>query len=74
MYLACTVRTINNQDHLLKVIVQEKVKVNERLFNKENELNYLEFDECNPMHFFDSNTRIVYMEITPEEHRKKLKE
>lgn len=58
----------------MRVIVQEKAKVNERLFNKENVLNYLEFDECNPMHFFDSNTRIVYMEITSEEHTNKLKE
>jgi hypothetical protein len=58
----------------LKVIVQEKTKVNEDRFNHENDLNYLEFDECNPMHFFDPNTRVVYMEITSVEHGLKLKE
>ncbi len=74
MYLAITVRTINNQYHSLKVILPEKIKINEDRFNRENRLNYLEFDECNPMHFFDLNKRIVYMEITAEEHEKQLKE
>jgi hypothetical protein len=74
LYLAITVRTINNQYHSLKVILPEKIKINEDRFNRENRLNYLEFDECNPMHFFDLNTRIVYMEITAEEHEKQLKE
>jgi hypothetical protein len=74
LYLAITVRTINNQYHSLKVILPEKIKINEDRFNRENRLNYLEFDECNPMHFFDLNKRIVYMEITAEEHEKQLKE
>ena len=73
MCLACTVRTILNQSHPMKVIVQEKTKVNETRFNKENNLNYLEFDECDPTHFFDLSTRTVYMEITPKEHQEKLK-
>jgi hypothetical protein len=73
MYLATTVRTVNNQHHSLKLIVPEKTKVNKGLFNRENHLNYFEFDECNLMHFCDLDTRIVYMEITAEEHGKELK-
>jgi hypothetical protein len=74
MYLAVAVRTINNQHHALKIIVQEKTKVNKDRFNRENDINYLEFDECDPMHFFDPNTRNVYMEITSKEHKKTFKE
>jgi hypothetical protein len=74
MYLAVTVRTINNQYHSSKVIVPKGTKVNGDRFNRENRLNYLEFDECNSMDFFDPNTRIVYLEITPEEHAERFKE
>jgi hypothetical protein len=74
MYLASNVRTINNQHHLSKVIVPEKTKVNKESFNHENNLNYLEFDECNPMHFFNDTIQIVYMEITSEEHKNGFKE
>jgi hypothetical protein len=74
MYLASAVRTVNNAHHSLKVIVPEKTKVNKDRLNHENDLNYLEFDECNPMHFFDSNTWNVYMKVTPKEHKKRRKE
>jgi len=74
MYLAIATRTIDNQHHSLKVIVQEKTKVNKDRFNRDNRLDYFDFDECNPRHFFDPNTKIVYMKITRKEHRKKRKE
>jgi len=74
MYLAIGVRTVKNKHHSLKVIVPEKTKVNKNRLNRKNNLHYLEFDECDPMHFFDSNTWNVYMEVTPEEHKTRLKE
>jgi hypothetical protein len=73
MFLASAVQTVNQQHHSMKVIVPEKTKVNKDRFNKENDLNYFEFDECDPMHFFDPNTKTVYMEITSKEHQQKLK-
>jgi len=73
MYLAIATRTINNHRHSLKLIVQEKTKVNKDRFNRENRLDYFEFDECNSKHFFDPDTQTVYMEITSEEHQKKRK-
>ncbi|CAF0946425.1 unnamed protein product [Rotaria sordida] len=73
IYLAIAVRTINNHYHSSKVIVQEKTKVNKDLCNHENYPNYLEFDECDQKHYFDLNTRNVYMKITLKEHRQQLK-
>ena len=74
MYQAVAVRTVANEKHLSKLIVPEKTKVNKDWVNHENNVNYLEFDECNPMHFFDPETQVVYMRITPAEHRKGFKE
>jgi hypothetical protein len=68
MYLAVTVRTVNNRYHSSKVLVPKGTKVNGERVNRENCLDYLEFDDCDPMHFFDPNTRIIYLEITAEEH------
>ncbi|CAF0782937.1 unnamed protein product [Adineta steineri] len=73
MFLASAVRTILNQPHSSKIIVPKGTKVDINLFNRNNNLNYLEFHECDPMHTFDLGTKIVYMEITPEEHEQKLK-
>ena len=74
MYLAVTVRTINNRYHSLKVIVPKGTKVNGDRVNRENHLNYLEFDENNPLDYFNPDTRIVYLEITPQEHGDGFKE
>ncbi|CAF4123970.1 unnamed protein product, partial [Adineta steineri] len=73
MFLASAVRTILNQPHSSKIIVPKGTKVDINLFNRNNNLNYLEFHECDPMHTFDLGTKIVYMEISPEEHEQKLK-
>jgi hypothetical protein len=74
MYLAVTTRTINNQYHFSKLLVPKGTKVNFERFNRENRLDYWEFDGCDPKDFFDPNTRIVYLEITPEEHDVGFKE
>ncbi|CAF0937098.1 unnamed protein product [Adineta steineri] len=73
MFLASAVRTILNQPHSSKIIVPKGTKVDINLFNRNNNLNYLEFDECDPMHTFDLDTKIVYMKITPKEHQIKIK-
>ena len=74
MYLAATTRTVNNQYHFSKLLALKGTKVNTKRFNRENRLNYLKFNRCDPKHFFDPNTRIVYLEITPKEHRNGFKE
>jgi hypothetical protein len=74
MYLGSAVRTLTNQDHRSKVIVQAAAKVNKDQHSHENNLNCLQFDECDPMHHFDPDTRTVYMEITSAEHAARCKE
>ena len=74
MYLAITVRTINNRCHPLKIVVQKGTKVNKKRFNHENRLDYLKFNGCDTNDFFDPKTRIVYLKITPEEHAARFKE
>lgn len=74
MYLGVGVRTVNDGHHSSKFVLPEKTKVNVERLNKENNLNYFEFDECNQDHYFDPNTYTVYMKITPEEHAQHWKE
>lgn len=48
--------------------------MNAEKLNKENRLDYLEFNQCERSHYFDGNTRTVYMEITPADYQKQIKE
>ncbi|UJR37547.1 hypothetical protein I4U23_030248 [Adineta vaga] len=73
MYLASMVRTINNLPHSLKIIVPEKTKVNKDRFNRDNYLNYFEFNNCNSNYIVDLDALIIYMKITPLEHQQQIK-
>ena len=48
--------------------------MNAEKLNKDNRLDYLEFNQCDRSYHFDGNTRTVYMEITPTDYQKQIKE
>jgi hypothetical protein len=74
MYLGITVVTHDGQFHDSKVIVPAKTKVNVNCPSHDNNLNSLQFDECNSTDRFDPVSRSVYLKITQEEHKAELKE
>jgi hypothetical protein len=43
-------------------------------FSNDNNLNRLQFDQCNQMDYFDPVNRYVYLAITPAEHNAQRKE
>jgi hypothetical protein len=74
MYLGVSVVTHDGQPHDSKVIVPAKTKVNTEHLSHDNNLNRLQFDECNSTDYFHPTTRHVYLQINDEEHMAQLKE
>jgi hypothetical protein len=74
MYLAITVRTIENKWHPSKILALKGTTVDPKYISHGSHLNYLKFNGCDPNDFFDPNTRTVYLKITPEERARGLKE
>ncbi|CAF1059376.1 unnamed protein product [Rotaria sordida] len=74
MYVKVSVVTHAMQPHESKVIVPAKTKVRMDQLSYDNNLNCLNFDECNPIDYFDPITRQIYLQITPTEHSAQLKE
>ena len=74
MYVKISVVTHDMQPHESKVIVLPKTKVQIDKLSHDNNLNCLNFDECNSADYFDPITRQIYLQITPEEHSAQLKE
>ncbi|CAF0946388.1 unnamed protein product [Rotaria sordida] len=74
MYLGIKVQTYDNREHCLKVPVPEGTTVNMDSFCNDNNLNRLQFDQCTPTDYFDSENRYVYSEISSEEHEASEKE
>ena len=74
MYLGVKVQTYDNRDHPSKVLVPEHTHVNMDAFSNDNNLNRLQFDQCNPMDYFDATNKYVYLAINPTEHEVQQKE
>ena len=74
MYLAMTVRTLANTEHSSKIIVPQGTTAQEDLVSHENDLSALQFNGIKPSHYFDRETRNIYMKITSEEHEAGYKE
>ncbi|CAF3645022.1 unnamed protein product [Rotaria sordida] len=74
MYLGIKVQTYDNREHCLKIPVPEGTTVNMDSFCNDNNLNRLQFDQCTPTDYFDSENRYVYSEISSEEHEAREKE
>ncbi|CAF3456282.1 unnamed protein product [Rotaria socialis] len=69
MYLGIKIVTYNHLKHLSKVLVPKGTTVDVRNFGKDNELNRLQFVQCNQADYFDPNNIYVYSGITADEHR-----
>lgn len=69
MYLGVKIQTYHDKPHPSKVPVPEKTTVNMDFFTNDNNLNRLQFNQCNRMDHFDPNEKHVYLKISPEEHR-----
>lgn len=74
MYLGVKIQTHDNLDHRLKIPVPEKTYVNTVLFCNNNDLNRLQFDQCNQMDHFDPVNKCVYLAISSTEHEAQKKE
>ncbi len=68
------IRTIDDEPHLSKVIVPAKTHVNAEHLFRDNDLNCLRFDECDPADHFDEYQRHIYSEISSTEHQRGYKE
>jgi hypothetical protein len=56
------------------VIVPGKTYVNTQYLSHDNNLDCLQFDQCNPTDHFDEDEKCIYLEITPAEHQAGYKE
>jgi len=74
IYLAIELQTIQNEPHPSKVIVPAKTYVNAEQLSHDNDLSCLLFDQCSPTDFFKDDERIIYSEVTPNEHQMGHKE
>lgn len=74
MYLGISVVTYDEEPHDSKVIVPAKTKVNTEHISHDNNLDCLQFDDCNSTDYYDPTTRHVYLQINDEEHQSQLKE
>jgi hypothetical protein len=55
------------------VVPAQTIVIEDRL-SHENDLNCLDFANCDPSHEFDPESNSVYMKITDEEHAARCKE
>lgn len=74
IYLAIGLQTIQNEPHPSKVIVPAKTYVNAEQLSHDNDLSCLLFDQCSSTDLFKEDERIIYSEITPNEHQMGHKE
>jgi len=74
MYLGVKIRTYDNRDHPSKIAVPEHTSVNMESFSNDNNLNRLQFDQCNQMDYFDPVNKYVYLAISLSEHQAQEKE
>jgi hypothetical protein len=74
LYLGIAITTVDNEPHPSKVIVPAKTKVNTEHLSHNNNLSYLQFDECNPTDIPDVENRCIYSEISPAEYQIERKE
>ncbi|CAF4130622.1 unnamed protein product [Rotaria magnacalcarata] len=69
MYLGIKIVTYNDREHRSKVPVPKGTTVDVTDFSKDNNLNRLQFFQCNQTDYFDPNNRYVYSDITADEHQ-----
>jgi hypothetical protein len=74
LYLGIAIVTVDREPHPSKVIVPAKTKVNAEHLSHSNNLDYLQFDECNPADYTDVRKRCIYSEISSTEHHSGCKE
>ncbi|CAF2052107.1 unnamed protein product [Rotaria magnacalcarata] len=74
MYLGIKIVTYNDREHRSKVPVPKGTTVDVTDFSKDNNLNRLQFFQCNQTDYFDPNNRYVYSDITADEHQAGRKE
>jgi hypothetical protein len=74
MYLRVKTQTHDNRDHRSKILVPEHTNVNMDSFCNDNNLDRLQFDECNQFDYFDPVNRCVYLLISLTEHEAGKKE
>lgn len=74
MYLGMSVVTHDGEYHDSKVIVPARTKVYAEKISHDNNLNCLQFNDCNPADYYQPTTRHVYLQITQDEHKAQLKE
>ncbi len=74
MYLGVKIQTYDNREHRSKVPVPEHTSVNMNSFSNNNDLNRLQFDQCNQMDYFDPVNKYVYLAISLEEREAQKKE
>jgi hypothetical protein len=74
MHLGVKIQTYDDRGHPSKVAVPEHTHVNMDSFSNDNNLNRLQFDQCNQMDYFDPVNKYVYLEISSSEHQAEGKE
>lgn len=74
MFLAIQILTAAGDPHPSKVIVPVKTEVKSADRRHDNNLDCLDFNQCNRNDYFNPVTRIIYSLITPEEHLNRYKE
>ncbi len=68
MYLGIAASTLDDQSNPYILILPAKTEVNKDLVSQNN-LNCLKFDACDPKHYFDRDTKNIYLEIDEANHQ-----
>jgi hypothetical protein len=68
MYLGVKIQTHDNRSHRTKVPVPEYTNVSMESFSNDNNLDRLQFDQCDQDNHFDPENRFIYLKISLAEH------
>jgi hypothetical protein len=74
MHLGVKIETYNGEKHPSKIPVPAFTNVNMDSFSNDNNLNRLQFDQCNQNDHFDPINQCVYLGISLAEHAAEEKE
>lgn len=74
LYLSIRNLDINGHPHRSKMIIPAKTTVNMEKLNHENNLECLQFDQCDPNDRCFAGDAHIISKITPEDHRAQMKD
>ncbi len=74
MHLGIKIQTFDNHEHRSKVPVPEHTNVDMSSFSTDNNLDRLQFNQCNQNDYFDPVNRYVYSAISSAEYTDGWKE